>query len=184
MSLPTPRSKWWSRRSRTGHYLTSRSTRSPPLPPGTGSTPISVRRRPRPALRPGGALATVTTIHVSGGTEAFFADAQACYQRWDPATPPSLRLPALDTVAAAVDEVDASQLFLPAVRRRYQQDIAYTTSSYLDLLRAYSGHRVLAPDRRQPLLACIAELIDQKYGGTVVKRYMYELRVARKHPSR
>ncbi|MGH3775424.1 MAG: methyltransferase domain-containing protein [Pseudonocardiaceae bacterium] len=28
--------------------LTSPSTRSPPLPPGTGSTPISVRRRPRP----------------------------------------------------------------------------------------------------------------------------------------
>ncbi len=95
-----------------------------------------------------------------------------------------LRLPALDAVPAAVDEVDASQLFLPAVRRRYQQDISYTTSSYLDLLRTYSGHRALAPDRRQSLLACIAELIDQEYGGTVVKRYMYELRVARKRLSR
>lgn len=129
-------------------------------------------------------LATVTTFHVLGGTEAFFADAQACYQRWDPATPPSPLLPALDAVPAAVDEVDASPLFLPAVRRRYQQDIAYTTRNYLDLLSTYSGHRALAPDRRQSLLACIAELIDQQYGGTIVKRYLYELRVARKSPFR
>lgn len=101
----------------------------------------------------------------------------------DPATPPSQLLPAPDAVPAAVDEVDASPLFLPAVRRRYQQDIAYTTSNYLDLLCTYSGHRALTPDRRKSLLSCIAELIDQKYGGTIVKRYLYELRVTRKRPA-
>lgn len=40
------------------------------------------------ALRPGGALSTVTTHHVAGGDESFFAAAQACYERWDPETPP------------------------------------------------------------------------------------------------
>ena len=40
------------------------------------------------ALRPGGVLATITTDHVAGGDESFFAEAQACYERWDPETPP------------------------------------------------------------------------------------------------
>jgi hypothetical protein len=31
------------------------------------------------ALRPGGALATIATHHVAGGTEEFFVGAQACY---------------------------------------------------------------------------------------------------------
>jgi len=54
-------------------------------------------------------LATVTTCHVLGGTEAFFADVQDCYQRWDPATPPGLRLPPADVVVAVVDEIDDSK---------------------------------------------------------------------------
>jgi SAM-dependent methyltransferase len=135
------------------------------------------------ALRPGGALATVTTSHVLGGTTAFFADVQDCYERWDPSTPPGLRLPPADEVPPDFDEVDDSEVFRPAVRRRYQQDVAYTTSSYLDLLSTYSGHRALRAERRRGLLTCIAELIDRMYGGTIIKRYLYELRVARKQPS-
>jgi SAM-dependent methyltransferase len=137
-------------------------------------------RKAAAALRERGALATVTTFHVSGGTDAFFADAQGCYERWCPATRDNWCLPAADAVPARVDEVDTSDLFLPAVRRRFRQDIAYTTSSYLNLLGTYSDHRALAPAHRQSLLACIGELIDQKYGGRIIKRYMYELRVARR----
>ncbi|MGH3885153.1 MAG: hypothetical protein ACRDSZ_01060 [Pseudonocardiaceae bacterium] len=105
---------------------------------------------------------------------------QDCYQRWDPATPPDLRLPPADAVAAAVDEVDDSELFWPAVHRRYQQDVRYTTSSYLQLLGTYSGHRALTEKRRHGLFACIAQLIDHKYGGTIVKRYLHELRIAQR----
>jgi hypothetical protein len=39
------------------------------------------------ALRPGGALATVTTHHVAGGDQSFFAEVQDCYVRWAPETP-------------------------------------------------------------------------------------------------
>ena len=42
------------------------------------------------ALRPGGSLATITTHHVAGGDESFFAYAQSCYVRWDPDTPTAL----------------------------------------------------------------------------------------------
>ena len=136
------------------------------------------------ALRPGGALATVTTTHVLGGTEQFFADVQDCYVRWDPDTPAALRLAPASEIPAATDEIDDSELFEPATRRRYAQDIAYTTSAYLDVLKTYSGHRALPTDLRAGLLGCIERLIDTRYEGAVTKRYLYELRVARRRAPR
>jgi SAM-dependent methyltransferase len=130
-------------------------------------------------LRPGGTLATVTTEHVLGGTEQFFARAQDCYERWDPATPPGLRLLPSEEIPEDVDEVDGDPRFGPATRRRYFQDITYSTSEYLDVLRTYSGHRALDEDRRRELLSCIGGLIDRDYAGMITKRYMYELRVTR-----
>lgn len=132
------------------------------------------------ALRPSGALATVTTTHVLGGTEGFFVDVQDCYERWVPATAPGMRLTPADRLPAALDEVDDSELFLPAVRRRFQQDVTYTTSTYLEVVDTYSNHRALALPRRRGLYMSIAALIDEKYSGTIVKRYLYELRVARR----
>jgi hypothetical protein len=79
-----------------------------------------------------------------------------------------------------VDEVDASEMFWPAVRRRYQQDITYSASDSVDVLATYSDHRTLAPENQQGLFANISELIDRTYGGTITKRYLYELRVARR----
>ena len=50
-------------------------------------------RKAAAALRPGGALATVATVHVAGGSEAFFIDVQACYERWDPPPHPTCDSP-------------------------------------------------------------------------------------------
>jgi SAM-dependent methyltransferase len=130
------------------------------------------------ALRPRGALATIGTHHVAGGTAAFFVEVQACYERWDPATPPGLRLPAAADIPYDSAELDCSGRFGPAAFRRYEWDLTYSTAAYLDVLRTYSGHRALDPDARRHLLDCIARLIDSRYGGSVTKRYMTELRVA------
>ncbi len=59
-------------------------------------TPDIRARKACDALRPGGALATVTTTHVRGGTEEFFADVQDCYVRWDPDTPSAVNLAPVD----------------------------------------------------------------------------------------
>ena len=131
-------------------------------------------------LRPGGALVTVTTAHVLGGSEEFFEKVQGCYEHWDPSTLSGLRLPAPDAVPPAVDEVDGSALFLPALRRRYRQDVAYSTRGYLEVLATYSGHRALTPTQRQGLFACVGDLIEREYGGRITKRYLYELRIARR----
>lgn len=68
----------------------------------------------------------------------------------------------------------------PPLFRRYERDLEYTTGEYLDVLRTYSGHRDLGPRVRERMLARIGGLIDRRYGGRVVKRYLTELRVARR----
>jgi SAM-dependent methyltransferase len=134
------------------------------------------------ALRPGGTLATIDTYHVAGGTEPFFAEAQDCYERWDPATPPGLRLTGPETIPQEAEEIDRSGRFGPARFRRHSTDVSYTSASYIDVLLTYSGHRALEPAAQRGLLDCIAELIDTRYGGQIVKRYLSQLRVARRLP--
>lgn len=133
------------------------------------------------ALRPGGALATVATHHVAGGTQEFFEEAERCYERWDPDTPPGgARLPASADLPLDPEAVDRSGWFGPAVFRRYERDRAYTTERYLDVLRTYSGHRAMASADLDGLLQCIGQLISTRYGGRITKRYLTELRVTRR----
>jgi hypothetical protein len=42
----------------------------------------------------------------------------------------------------------------------------------------------LPPDDQRGLLDCIAGLIDERYGGRIVKRYLSELRLAYRLPDR
>ncbi|MFF3491619.1 class I SAM-dependent methyltransferase [Streptomyces sp. NPDC002795] len=142
------------------------------------------------ALRPGGTLATVSTHHVAGGTEDFFAEAQDCYLRFDPTTPPGLRLtPAADipydsqeapnrNVEQGNAALPGADRFEPPVFRRYERELTYRTADYLDLLGTYSGTLALAPAARAGLLDCIGTLIDSRYGGRITKRYLTELRLA------
>jgi len=130
------------------------------------------------ALRPGGSLATITTHHVAGGDESFFADAQSCYVRWDPDTPTALTLKSATDIPSSHYLLDRTDRFGPPVLRRYEWDRSYTTVSYLELLLTYSGHRALEPKAQSSLLGCIAQLIDTGYGGQITKRYLTELRVA------
>jgi SAM-dependent methyltransferase len=134
------------------------------------------------ALRPGGALATISTEHIAGGSASFFTEVQACYGRWDPDTPPEGAPPlkAAAEIPTSSDELDRSRRFGPATFRRYEWQRAYTTTSYIDVLLTYSGHRALDPRARAGLLDCIAHLIDTAHAGQITKRYLTELRVAQK----
>lgn len=136
------------------------------------------------ALRPGGVLATIATSHVAGGTEAFFAEVQACYEQWDPVTPPGLRLTPAGDIPLDDRELKRTGRFERATFRRYEWEIDYSTEEYRDLLLSYSGHIDLDPVARRSLLDCIGELIETRFGGRIVKRYLAELRVARVGHSR
>jgi SAM-dependent methyltransferase len=130
-------------------------------------------------LRPSGAFVTVSTEHVAGGTEPFFVDVQECYVRWDPETPEALRLNAADDVVARIDTgPDPVGRFGRSEVRRHEVDVAYSTATYLDVLMTYSGHRAMDVDARDGLLSCIGALIDGRYGGLIVKRYLHTVRVS------
>jgi hypothetical protein len=132
------------------------------------------------ALRPGGHLAVVATHHVAGGDQAFFEDAQACYERWDPTVAPGgARLPAAAEVPPGDDGVDGSGHFEPAERRRYEWEQVYTTAAYLDVLRTYSVNLALEPAALAGLLGCIAARLEA-HGGRIAKRYLTELRLSRR----
>ena len=126
------------------------------------------------ALRPGGALAVISTHHVAGGTEQFFVDVQECYERWDPATPPNLRLSKADDIPREFDE---SADFTEPEFFRYEWEQVYDTEAYVDLLLTYSNH--IALPQRDQLIADIRHLIGTRYGGRVTKRYLTQLAVAR-----
>jgi hypothetical protein len=151
--------------------------------PGRDGVPLDrpggAGRQAADVLRPGGWLATISTHHIAGGDESFFAEAQTCYERWDPETPSGgVALEPAADIPHASDELDRSSRFGPARFRRYEWELPYTAASYLDLLRTYSGHRDLDPGSQAGLLGCIAHLIDSRHGGRIVKRYLTELRVA------
>jgi SAM-dependent methyltransferase len=132
-------------------------------------------------LRLGGTLATVSTHHIAGGDTELFAEIQSCYERWDPTnTPIGLRLQPATAILRDSEELDRSGRFGPATFRRYEWDLTYSTSAYIETLLTYSGHRALAPEARANLLDCIAHLIDSRNGGRITKRYMTELRIARR----
>jgi SAM-dependent methyltransferase len=134
------------------------------------------------AVRLGGLLATVGTHHIAGGTwtEAFFGEIQERYERFDPSAPPGLRLEGARDIPEDDRELTSSERFGPASFYRYEWELPYSTADYLDLLLTYSGHRALPDAQRSALLNSIARLIDDNYGGQVVKRYLTELRLAQR----
>ncbi|MFJ7996819.1 class I SAM-dependent methyltransferase [Streptomyces sp. NPDC096310] len=138
------------------------------------------------ALRDGGLLALVTTHHVASETtrsdDDFFADAQKCYDRRDPATPPGLRLRRSALVATDTAELAGSELFGPVSVARWTREITYSADAYLDVLLTYSGHRALEPVARGWLLSDLRGLIDGRYGGHITKTYLHELITAHKGP--
>jgi SAM-dependent methyltransferase len=117
------------------------------------------------ALRPGGRIATVETHHIEGGTSEYFVDAQDCYLRYDPATTESFRQP-------RAGDIDAD-----GAAARYEWDQAYSTAEYLDLLRTYSSTLGLPAQAAADLLRCLGALIDGRYRGRIVKRYLTQLRL-------
>jgi SAM-dependent methyltransferase len=130
------------------------------------------------ALRPGGTLAVISTHHIAGGTEEFFVDVQDCYEKFDPDTPPDLRLPRASEVPEDSTEFDNAPEFGPVTFTRYEWQLTYTTKGYIDLVSTYSNHRALPADARTGLYRCIANLINKNHKGQITKRFMTQLATA------
>jgi len=141
--------------------------------------PATRLERVAAALRPGGVVAVIDTVHVAGTSDAFFAAAQRCYERWDPDTPPGLLLPGLDTLPpAGSHELDRAEQFEDVELQRFGARHAYTAWPYLELLSTFSGHRALPADRLEGLFGCLRRLIDAEPKSMITKSSVFELRTA------
>lgn len=136
------------------------------------------------ALRPGGAVAPFWNLHVhTDRDQGFFEAVQAVYEREVPWLVPQDYRGLLRPEDVPLDEVAriaASGRFGPVTVRRYPWEAEYDTATYLRLLQTYSGHRTLEPAARARLLDAIAELMESRYGGRIVKGYLTTLYVARR----
>ena len=135
------------------------------------------------SLKPGGTIAPFWNEHVhSDASGGFFEATQRIYAHEAPGIfdgdyggPPRP-----DEVPDRATEIENSGLFGPAIRRRYGWDQAYDAAEYVRVLDTYSDHRNLEDETRDRLFRGIGLLINEKFGGRIVKGYQTSLYVARK----
>ncbi len=73
-----------------------------------------------------------------------------------------------------------AERFQKPITRRYPWSVEYTANQYVDLLGTYSDHISLPEAEKRALFTGIADLIDQEYGGKVLKHYEAILTLRRK----
>jgi SAM-dependent methyltransferase len=140
------------------------------------------------ALKPGAIIALVRNAMVQaedsepGGRPDFATAVQEVYHRWAPPmarnwTPPPR---ANELRHEEAEHLAASGLFGPVALRHYPWRAAYSTHEYTALLETASDHLVLDEATRRSLLDGIAELIDDRFGGQIVRSYVACLYMAHK----
>ncbi len=135
------------------------------------------------ALARGGTLAAIWTLPL-WGANALLEPLRSAYRDHAPGLAPEFPMhPASAAGALAGDwaaEIGASaELAEPRVRT-YRFSQRYSSSAYLALLGTHQDHILLAQERRQPLFAAIAELIDGAGAGTIVVDFETRLCTARR----
>ena len=131
------------------------------------------------ALRPGGVLAIVET-HWGMGQEPddFWLASQVCFERWDPHHDPDFRPPRIKEVATTKPELEQSRHFTGTELRRYPADRDHTAGSYCSLLGTWSNILGLEESARAGLLGCLHDLIERRFGGTIVRHDLIDLWLA------
>jgi SAM-dependent methyltransferase len=155
-------------------------------------------QRAAAVLRPGAAIALATTRTVAGGQfDEVYRASEELHARYGPEIDFGVPGPADEVLAevhAAGDDIGvlwssaetksgqspAGTLFLPPEIRTYQWTVSYDTADAVGLLSTYSLYLRLPPDRREKLLSGIADIIAADFGGTVTRRYLGVLAVAKR----
>ena len=139
------------------------------------------------ALKESGALAVFSNEHPRSES-GFMEESQEVYRRvttqwYAPGWSRPSRPFDQERLAETTMEINGTGLFAPVIVRTYPWQQVYSTKDYLRLLNTYSDHRLLPEDQRKALFGELADLIDRRYGGQVVKDYLAVLYLARRAPA-
>ena len=145
---------------------------------GTGQLTVSLAERGVSLVAV--ALAIIETHWGLGhGDDKFFAESQSCYARWDADHNPAFRPPTLEELSEERDDLASSQLFSQIMHSRYLCDREYDAVQYCDLLGTFSNVLAFDERTRSGFLTCIADLIESRFGGRIVRHDLYDLWLAR-----
>lgn len=128
----------------------------------------------RLGLKPTGTLALFWQKHVRGESDLGFFDAvQDVYWREAPElAKEGYTLPWSQEIEEAEKaEMEETGLFKDVTVRRYTWEISYNAESYINLLQTYSDHIALDEETRTRLFQDIADLINSKFHGHIIKGY-------------
>lgn len=132
----------------------------------------------RDVLRPGGAVAVVSTNQVSAETDrGYFVRSQEIYRRYFPKDDMP-HLHGEDVVPEEFEELQSSGLFGEPRLRRYRWDQTYPTADYADLMRSYSNIQMISERDRESLICEVRDLIDREFGGSVTRPLVVTLTMA------
>ena len=136
--------------------------------------------RPAELLRSGGVAAIVDLLQVNDPADrGFFAAVQPIYDRYGQGTPSGYHAPARDAVDPPMRAAFAADgRFRDVELREFGWDQTYTSDGYRTLMESYSGTQMMEPDDRWALLDDIQRLVDDEFGGTVVRPIVVALTTA------
>jgi SAM-dependent methyltransferase len=155
-------------------------------------------RRAAEVLEPGGAIALATNRTVAGGQfDDVYAASADLHAKYAPEIDFGLPAPAAEILAevhAARHDIGAlwssaetksgeslaGGLFTPPEVRGYEWTVGYDTADAVGLLSTYSIYLRVPRERRAKLLAGIADIVAGEFGGTVTRRYLAVLAVAKR----
>jgi SAM-dependent methyltransferase len=149
-------------------------------------------------LGEGGALGLATNRTVAGGQfdDVYRASADL-HARYGPEIDfgiPETARSILDEIHAARHDIGAvwthadpkagkslaDPLFTPPEIRSYEWETTYGTADAVALLSTYSPYLRVPAERRARLLDGIADIVEEDFGGTVTRRYLGVLAVAKR----
>jgi len=130
-------------------------------------------------LRPGGALALVSSQHVlaGGAGDDFWLEVQEDYEAVVP-HPDNAPPPAPEQVGDWREQIEVSGLYADVTIRRHLWTVDYTADEYIAVLGTYSDNLVLPEEQRAELFARIHARLAAR--GSVTKTHLSVLTVARR----
>ena len=132
-------------------------------------------------LRPGGVLATLSTIQIASELDrGFFDRTFSIYQRYRPNEPWTHAPTELEATPPEYAELRSSSLFDDVQLNRYRWDHTYTAETYEQLLRSYSDIQTMPAPSRDGLIADLRRVIDAEFDSTIVRPLVIALTLARR----
>ncbi|HEV2360910.1 MAG TPA: class I SAM-dependent methyltransferase [Acidimicrobiales bacterium] len=126
-------------------------------------------------LRPGGVLALLNTHHVRGGTPGLVERSQPIYIRWGLSDDPFFQPTTAADAPLLYGEIDDLPEFGPLERWRHEEEISFTTETYVGLLQTDSVVNGADDTDRAGFLRDMRELLDTEFGGRFTRNYLHEI---------